>query len=69
MICLNRHRNQRKLDDSELDSGDDEGRTDRVAETVEEDEEGNQLEDISTSMFEVDLPRVKPPEGEEVGQG
>ncbi|KIX96977.1 uncharacterized protein Z520_07091 [Fonsecaea multimorphosa CBS 102226] len=55
----------RKLDDSELDSGDDEGRNDRVAPTVE-DEEGLYEEQKQLKLLDVDIARVKPPEGDEL---
>ncbi|KAK4939418.1 hypothetical protein LTR10_020315 [Elasticomyces elasticus] len=55
----------RKLDDSELDSGDDEGRADRIAATVEDEEEvyGEQKQ---LKLLDVDMHRVKFPEGEEL---
>ncbi|OAP59493.1 hypothetical protein AYL99_06791 [Fonsecaea erecta] len=55
----------RKLDDSELDSGDDEGRHDRVAPTVE-DEEGLYEEEKQLKLLDVDIARVKPPGGDEL---
>ncbi|KIX06522.1 uncharacterized protein Z518_04498 [Rhinocladiella mackenziei CBS 650.93] len=55
----------RKLDDSELDSGDDESRTDRVAATVEDDEELYE-EQKQLKLLDVDMARVKPPEGDEL---
>jgi len=60
--------NNRKLDDDELDSGDDEGRTDRVANTVEDDEDDEQLveEHKDTVMCDVDLAPIRPPEGDEL---
>lgn len=58
------HSLTRKLDDSELDSGDDEGRADRVAATVEDEDiidDEKELKLLNTEMV-----RVKPPEGDEV---
>ncbi|KIW90405.1 uncharacterized protein Z519_09050 [Cladophialophora bantiana CBS 173.52] len=56
---------RRKLDDSELDSGDDEGRNDRLAATVE-DEEALYEEQKQLKLLDVDIARVKPPEGDEL---
>lgn len=55
----------RKLDDSELDSADDEGRIDRLADTVED---GAELyeEQKQLKLLDVDMSRVQPPEGDEV---
>lgn len=56
--------NQRTLDDHELDSGDDEGRADRLANTVEDyDVEEEQKE---TVMCDVDVAPIRPPEGNEL---
>ncbi|KAL2395977.1 hypothetical protein ABEF95_003028 [Exophiala dermatitidis] len=56
----------RKLDDSEFDSGDDEGRTDRVATTVEDHDEELDEEQKQLKLLDVDLARVNPPEGQEL---
>ncbi len=56
---------RRKLDDSELDSGDDADRTDRVAATVEDDQDGYG-EQKQLKLLDVEMARVKPPEGDEV---
>ncbi|KAL6249890.1 hypothetical protein RBB50_003746 [Rhinocladiella similis] len=55
----------RKLDDSDLDSGDDEGRNDRIAETVEGAEDSPE-EQKSLKLMNIDMSRVKPPQGEEL---
>ncbi|KIW73016.1 hypothetical protein PV04_01171 [Phialophora macrospora] len=55
----------RTLDDSELDSGDDQGRNDRVATTVE-DGEGIYEEQKQLKLLDVDVARIKPPEGDEL---
>ncbi|KAJ9632569.1 uncharacterized protein PV06_02917 [Exophiala oligosperma] len=55
----------RKLDDSELDSGDDEGRNDRIAETVEG-AEYSTPEQKALKLMNIDMSRVKPPQGEEL---
>ncbi|EXJ85433.1 hypothetical protein A1O1_05797 [Capronia coronata CBS 617.96] len=55
----------RKLDDSELDSGDDEGRADRLAATVE-DHEAMYEEQKQLKLLDVDMARIKPPEGQEL---
>ncbi|KAJ9608900.1 hypothetical protein H2200_006671 [Cladophialophora chaetospira] len=55
----------RRLDDSELDSGDDEARNDRVAATVE-DEEAVYEEQKQLKLLDVDVARIKPPEGDEL---
>ncbi|KEF58037.1 uncharacterized protein A1O9_05960 [Exophiala aquamarina CBS 119918] len=54
----------RKLDDSELDSGDDEGRTDRIEPTIEDNQEDNEFKQVR--MLQVDLARIKPPEGDDL---
>lgn len=56
--------NQRTLDDKDLDSGDDEGREDRVAKTVED--EDVEEERRETIVCDVDLARIRPPEGDEL---
>ncbi|KAJ9498656.1 hypothetical protein H2202_005842 [Exophiala xenobiotica] len=56
---------QRKIDDSELDSGDDEGRSDRIAHTVEYGE-GADSQQKPLRLVNIDMARVKPPEGEEL---
>jgi RNA polymerase-associated protein LEO1 len=58
------HKEQRNLDDKELDSGDDEGREDRVADTVED--YGVTEEQHETVMCDVDIARIRPPEGDEL---
>ena len=55
----------RRLDDSELDSGDDEARHDRVAATVE-DEDAVYEEQKQLKLLDVDIARIKPPEGDEL---
>ncbi len=53
----------RKLDDAELDSGDDEGRRDRVAETIEdEDDNGEAVEDQVVQIYPTDIGRMAEPE-------
>ncbi|ETN46289.1 uncharacterized protein HMPREF1541_00473 [Cyphellophora europaea CBS 101466] len=57
----------RTLDDKELDSGDDEGRADRadrVADTVED--YGVEEEQRETVMCDVDIARIRMPEGDEL---
>ena len=58
---------QEKLDDSELDSSDDEGRRDRLADTVEGDvmEEEEPLPRVE-KVLNSTIARIKPPEAEEV---
>ncbi len=73
--CLHFHRQlkllltprsqHRRLDDSELDSGDDEARNDRVAATVE-DEEPLYEETKQLKLLNVDVARINPPEGDEL---
>ena len=53
----------RKLDDSDLDSGDDEGRTDRLANTVEDDD---LIEETQIAEAQSDLAPIRLPEGDEV---
>jgi hypothetical protein len=53
----------RKLDDSELDSGDEEGRTDRLAHTVEDED---LIEEKQIAEAQSDLAPIRPPEGDEV---
>lgn len=55
---------QRTLDDKELDSGDDEARDDRVADTVEDYDVTE--EQHETVMCDVDIARIRPPEGDEL---
>ncbi len=54
---------RRKLDDSDLDSGDDEGRDDRLADTVEDEVEETHISEVQANMAPVRLP-----EGDEVGR-
>ncbi|KAJ9652042.1 hypothetical protein H2198_008704 [Neophaeococcomyces mojaviensis] len=54
----------RTLDDPELDSGDDQGRDDRVANTVE-DGDDDQEHSRQLKAIDCDLPRTNYPEGEE----
>lgn len=61
--CFSRHR---KLDDSELDSGDDEERKDRLAETIEEDEDEPEGQQREQKIALAEISRIKPPEGDEV---
>lgn len=56
----------RKLDDSELDSEDDEGRKGRLADTIEEDEDGLDLEESQQKIALAEISRIKPPEADEV---
>lgn len=58
------HKNDRTLDDKDLDSGDDEGREDRVANTVEDYDVTE--EQRETIMCDVDIARIRPPEGDEL---
>ena len=53
----------RKLDDSELDSGDDEARADRLAHTVEDED---LVEEKQVAEVQTDLAPIRPPEGDEV---
>jgi hypothetical protein len=53
----------RKLDDAELDSGDDEDRRDRVADTIEDnDNEDGAVEDHVVRIYPSDLGRMAEPE-------
>ena len=53
----------RKLDDAELDSGDDEGRRDRIANTIEEDnDDGELVEDQVVQIYPSDIGRMAEPE-------
>jgi RNA polymerase-associated protein LEO1 len=56
--------NRRTLDDRDLDSGDDEGRDDRLANSVEDDDIEREQREVK--VFDVDLARVRPPEGDEL---
>jgi hypothetical protein len=53
----------RNLDDSELDSGDNEGREDRLAHTVEDEE---LMEPKQINEVHVEVAPIRPPEGDEV---
>jgi RNA polymerase-associated protein LEO1 len=55
---------QRTLDDKDLDSGDDDGRDDRVADTVEDYDVTE--EQHETVMCDVDIARIRLPEGDEL---
>jgi hypothetical protein len=53
----------RKLDDAELDSGDDEGRLDRIADTIEENEDdGEPTEEQVVQIYPTDIGRMAEPE-------
>ena len=53
----------RKLDDAELDSGDDEGRQDRIADTVEENEDDREpAEEQVVQIYPTDIGRMAEPE-------
>lgn len=54
----------RKLDDTELDSGDDEGRRDRIADTIEdgEEEEEEAVVDQVVRIYPSDIGRMAEPE-------
>ena len=54
----------RRIDDEDLDSGDDEGRTDRVAQTVEDDEEEAEYQEQRS--MNVNFARIPPPVGDEM---
>ncbi|KAK5095208.1 hypothetical protein LTR70_003634 [Exophiala xenobiotica] len=59
---------KRALDDQELDSGDDLGRDDRVADTVEDAEEQDQAVGDGgrpTRLIDCDVPRINYPKGDE----
>ena len=58
----------RKLEDADLDSGDDEGRDDRIAQTVEEDDilEDEDVEKVKHSIGLIEMARITPPEAKEV---
>ena len=58
----------RKLEDADLDSGDDEGRDDRVAQTVEEDDaiDDEEVEKAKHSIGLIEMARITPPEAKEV---
>lgn len=58
--------NIRTLDDQELDSGDDVDRDDRVADTLEDENHDIETEQREIKIVEVDLARVRPPEGNEL---
>lgn len=60
-VDLTRHRGNRHLDDSELDSADDEDRRDRVAPTVE-DYEVEPEEDQVVKIYQTDIGRMAEPE-------
>lgn len=59
-----RQKEPRRLDDKELDSGDDQGRDDRVADTVEDYDVTE--EQHETVMCDVDIAPIRPPEGDEL---
>ncbi len=67
MLCLSKWLTlsslDRKLDDSELDSADDQGRADRLAHTVEDDD---LVEEKQVAEVQTDLAPIRPPEGDEV---
>jgi RNA polymerase-associated protein LEO1 len=53
----------RKLDDAELDSGDDEGRRDRIADTIEDDDDDDEAaEDRVVQIYPSDIGRMAEPE-------
>lgn len=53
----------RKLDDTELDSGDDEGRRDRIADTIEDDDDEQEaVVDQVVRIYPSDLGRMAEPE-------
>lgn len=52
----------RKLDDADLDSGDDEGRRDRLANTIEDDDDGGAVEDQVVQIYPSDIGRMAEPE-------
>lgn len=53
----------RKLDDAELDSGDDEGRRDRIADTIEDDrDEDEAVVDQVVRIYPSDIGRMAEPE-------
>jgi RNA polymerase-associated protein LEO1 len=57
-------RGDRKLDDAELDSGDDEGRRDRLADTIEDDgdDNGEALQEKEVKIYPSDIGRMPEPE-------
>lgn len=52
----------RKLDDADLDSGDDEGRRDRLADTIEDDDDDGAVEDQVVQIYPSDIGRMAEPE-------
>ena len=53
----------RTLDDAELDSGDDDGRRDRIANTIEENEDDEEpVEDQVVQIYPTDIGRMAEPE-------
>jgi hypothetical protein len=55
----------RKLDDAELDSGDGEGRRDRIADTIEDDDDDDDdeaAEDRVVQIYPSDIGRMAEPE-------
>ena len=65
---LNQCSHHRKLDDSELDSGDDDGRRDRIAHTVEDDVDDGEDERKEVRVMPAQIARISPPEADEVDQ-
>ena len=57
----------RKLDDSELDSGNDEGRQDRLAETIEDGEDNDDMVRVQHRILEAEVGRIQAPEAGEDG--
>ena len=63
LVQSNEVSGERKLDDAELDSGDDEGRQDRIADTVEEDEDDEQVaEEQIVKIYPAEIGRMAEPE-------
>lgn len=63
-VVQSKERPNRRLEDEELDSGDDEGRNDRVAKTVEVYDD-SQDRGRPLRIAQCDLPRINYPEGDE----
>lgn len=59
---LTTDRGDRKLDDTELDSADDEGRRDRIADTIEGDHDDEAVEDQVVQIYPSDIGRMAEPE-------
>lgn len=53
---------QRELDDRDLDSGDDEGRMDRVGGGEGEEEAQPEMEELEKTVMDVEIPRQAGPE-------